>query len=959
MSYTIHYTKLKRVIAAFVTLLVGWSALYSQGVRSYCIEVSCSSRTLNSTQSILDFSWPYKTPTATNQFVYRKRKGEYKWGSKYRTLGTSDSTFSDTISTGAAYEYMIEKDNGPDGWPVYGYIYASNRMPAVTSRGTILILVDSTHKSFLSNTLRTYRNDLIGDGWNTVLKYFSPSTTVAQIKSYIYSTYSASPNTVKSVVLVGNLAVPYSGDFSASNYYPPDGHTTTSGPSHEGAWSTDLYYGDMINSTWPDSTVNNTIGARPANHNVPNDGKFDITELPNILQLQVGRIDLSEMTEFKYDVPDSNNIERELLKRYFQKNHDFKHRNVVIQERCLYANTIADVISGSPIDEHWPTNAYGNMAPLISKNVTTKVSTYLSTLNSNAYLWSFAFGAGKYNQNNAVGYTLDLASTSQQLKTVFSGFLSSYCADFDTANNFLRAPLAAKGNVLNTFWVGRPAWFFHHMGLGENIGYSSMRTQNNYDSVLSSSYGYAAALYPTTAYFGFEIHSSLMGDPAVRMQYVEPASNFYVRQDSCNNRFKLRWTAVSDTAVHTYYIFRAKHIDSTFTLIGSSSTTSYTDNSPLSGTNVYMLRAEKLQVSGSGTYYNLSQGVFDTVSTADFSTPLVDAGRDTLVCKGQYIRLGVHNNNASQVTFSWSPTANSSDTATVLTGSAGNRILIGTDTLSGCIKRDTMTISLKSTPVFETISMTGNSCNDTVNWSSTNNNGSAYNYAWTFSGANPGSSAGLGLINPSAVTYGTSGNYATTLTVKDTSTNCTNTMGLGVTVTCSALPVKWANLNCTKTDEKFWVNFNLYNSELYREIYIEALNQQHEWIRLKTLEKPEDGQYRYAFEGTQLYHGIRINSISTVGAEDILDICNWDSDGVQLNVYPNPFSGEFHIDFTSSLAFLNSSVTIYNNLGQIVYQSDYAFVNGTLSIDGSDWATGLYTLRINDGQKAYSLQFVK
>ncbi|MCC6818046.1 MAG: hypothetical protein IT245_04035, partial [Bacteroidia bacterium] len=675
-------------LLSLVTLLGSYDA-FSQAVRAYCIEVSCTVRTLNSTQSILDFSWPSRSPGSSSQYVYKKSKDAYQW-SVFKTLGTNDSTFSDTIERGKAFEYMIEKNSGPDNWPVYGYIYSGHRFEVVNDRGIALLIVDSTHKTFLENSLRTYRNDLIGDGWTTILKWVSPSTSVTDIKSYIYGQYNSNPSKVKSVVLIGNIAVPYSGNFYEYGIYPPDGHTTSSGPSHEGAWSTDLFYGDMLNLTWPDTLVNNTLGARPANRNVPNDGKYDVTELLNILQLQVGRIDLSEMTEFKYDVPDSNQIERELLKRYFQKNHDFRHKNVTIQERCLYANSFSDIITNGPPNEHWPSVSYRNMAPLIANNVTSKTTNYLSTLNSNSYLWSFAFGAGQYNQNNAVGYTVNLASSSQQIRSVFAGFLSSYNVDFDTANNFLRATLAAKGNVLNSFWCGRPSWYFHHMGLGETIGYSAMRTQSNYDSVLSAFYGFAYPLYPTFAYSPFQIHSSLQGDPTVRMQPVETITNFSVKQDSCNFRFKLSWTAPADTAVHNYQVYRSKHIDSTFTLISTTSSTSYIDNTPLSGDNIYMVRGIKLQVNGSGSYFNLSQGVFDTANTNEFSIPIANAGVDTSFCQNQYLRIGSTTNNNSNTIYTWIPAANSSDTITIIANTSGNRIVNVTDTISGCIQIDTM-----------------------------------------------------------------------------------------------------------------------------------------------------------------------------------------------------------------------------------------------------------------------------
>ncbi len=276
---------IKKIILSSILLFIQ-SILFSQAIRSYTVELNCKARVLNSTQSILEFKWHYRSPNATAQYVYRKTKERYDWGNPYRLLGNNDSSFNDTIITGRAFEYMVEKDNGPDGVPIYGFIYAANKLAVTSYRGKILLVIDSTNRSFLENEIRTYRNDLIGDGWKTTVKWVSPSTSVPEIKAYIVSQYSADPNNLKSVVLIGDIAVPYSGNYEHYTIYPPDGHTRVSGfgPSHEGAWPTDLYFGSMSPSNWKDSLVTNTFGVRPANRNVPNDGKFDVTELLNLVQ---------------------------------------------------------------------------------------------------------------------------------------------------------------------------------------------------------------------------------------------------------------------------------------------------------------------------------------------------------------------------------------------------------------------------------------------------------------------------------------------------------------------------------------------------------------------------------------------------------------------------------------------------------------------------------------------------
>ena len=59
-------------------------------------------------------------------------------------------------------------------------------------------------------------------------------------------------------------------------------------------------------------------------------------------------------------------------------------------------------------------------------------------------------------------------------------FFGSYFGDWDSPNNFLRAPLATPTYTLTSAWAGRPYWMFHHMALGETIGFSTRLTQNNF-----------------------------------------------------------------------------------------------------------------------------------------------------------------------------------------------------------------------------------------------------------------------------------------------------------------------------------------------------------------------------------------------------------------------------------------------------------------------------------------------
>jgi hypothetical protein len=77
----------------------------------------------------------------------------------------------------------------------------------------------------------------------------------------------------------------------------------------------------------------------------------------------------------------------------------------------------------------------------------------------------------------------------------------------------------------------------------------------------------------------------------------------------------INWSASADKDVIGYYVYRAPAMNAPFTKLTANMLTSTTfqDANPLAQ-DVYMVRAVKLQQSGSGTYYNLSEGIMDTIT---------------------------------------------------------------------------------------------------------------------------------------------------------------------------------------------------------------------------------------------------------------------------------------------------------------------------------------------------------
>ena len=440
----------------------------------------------------------------------------------------------------------------------------------VENRGKLVLLVDDTQASALESELVTLKEDLVADGWVVLRHDVSPDAEVPDVKAIIKADYDADPDNVKVVYIVGHVPVPYSGNMN------PDGHS-----NHRGAWAADAFYGDM-DGTWTDTTVNNTTASRTDNQNVPGDGKYDQSTLPSTLELAVGRVDLNDMPAFSLS-------ETELLRQYLNKAHAFRVTDTKVRHRALVRDRFTGYAEGFS-QSGW------RLAPLVGRdNVTAGLWEDLIT---NDYLWAYGCGGGSYTKANGVSTTTVYAVTTY--RAAFNMIFGSYFGDWDTTNNFLRAPLGNPTYGLTNAWAGRPNWFFHHMALGETTGLSfrmSTRTIYNY------------------SYQRGGVHIALMGDPALRMTYTEPPSGL-AGVSLATPEVMIAWYPASDPDVVGYYIYRSGSLDEPFTKLTESpiTETRYTDPYALNGTNVYIVRSLKLEESPSGSYYNLSVGDVVTVS---------------------------------------------------------------------------------------------------------------------------------------------------------------------------------------------------------------------------------------------------------------------------------------------------------------------------------------------------------
>lgn len=569
-----------------MTLLLPFQTLIAAGpfvlppstMAPYTLELEA---TVVESPATITIEWPKETGV-TNYQVYRKAKDASSWGSVLATVpynaGATTYTYVDTdVSVGVGYDYRVVKNNSGSPSIAYGYIYAGIKLPAIESRGKLVLVIDSTYQTTLATEINQLKTDLAGDGWTVLTHYVSRSATKPSVKAVIRADYDSDPTQAKAVLLLGKVPVPYSGQLN------PDGHA-----DHLGAWPTDQYYAEMSDEwtdveTWPNSSDSRQT-------NIAGDGKFDQSNPPSALELQIGRIDLSGMTAF------TAQTETQLLQQYLAKDHNYKHKGISPTKRGVLLDGFG-VYTG----EAFALGGWRNFSALFgSANITSSMANYFNTLATNSYAWTFAVGAGRSNSLSGLGTTSNYVTNSPQ--SVFNMLFGSYFGDWEYTNSLLKAPLASAGWGLVSIWASRPQWHMYHMALGETVGYSTRLTQNNTSLFQSLS---------TLRSYDGQVHTVLLGDPTLRADVVSPVSNVTATHTTENN-VDITWTASANSGLSGYYVYRSTDQYGSYENVTTTPVvgTTYTDTVPYAGgTYYYMVRALKLESTTSGSYYNQSQGI--------------------------------------------------------------------------------------------------------------------------------------------------------------------------------------------------------------------------------------------------------------------------------------------------------------------------------------------------------------
>ncbi|MBI1184844.1 hypothetical protein GC194_11255, partial [bacterium] len=146
--------------------------------------------------------WTVYKQNDSGRFVFKK------------TINAPDTSYTDLdVKTGERYTYLIYKEdvNHVLG---FGIITAGIESKAPFSHGGCLLVVEDSVNMQLNAEIKRLQNDIEHEGWQTQLLVVSSKKTVSEIKAEIVKAYGASDSSLAAVLLIGKIAVPYSGNMA-------------------------------------------------------------------------------------------------------------------------------------------------------------------------------------------------------------------------------------------------------------------------------------------------------------------------------------------------------------------------------------------------------------------------------------------------------------------------------------------------------------------------------------------------------------------------------------------------------------------------------------------------------------------------------------------------------------------------------------------------------------------------
>ena len=513
-------------------------------------------------------------------------------------IPATTTSWTDTnVTLGSAYEYQISRNTGSQ--TATGYVTACIRYDQSDYKGRMILVIDNSFQTSLSSEIAQLKKDLIFEGWFVEELYVNRATTwetepeIITIKNQITTIYNNAPanDKPKHLFLLGHIPVPRSGQGA----FAPDGHD-----ENKGARGADCYYAD-IDVVFTDVATYNpgTIDSKAIN--LLNDLKWDQDFIPSDLEMAFGRVDFA-------NIGGSSQTELQLLQSYLNRLHNYR---IVATGFDMEHKTAFHFGYDNSND-----GSYRSLIPLSGIN-----NVYQHTDNSIFPQWVQQTGPYQvFMQNVQIPQPSEWDQYGMNA-TIFSSD-QSYWGYWDDAQtnlyaghirNLLSKPTKCLGILYTTSAVN----LFHQTGMGETMGWSIKRIMDHNQT--NNLYQKPEQDYDTWEFWG-RTHLQYHGDPTLRLNQVIPPTNIEV---GLNNGHLITWNASTDSNIIGYHVYRSYIENGPFTRLTSAPITdlSFTDGDLTTMTRYYLVKAIKLEITGSGTYLNPSIGIMATnaLSSASFS----------------------------------------------------------------------------------------------------------------------------------------------------------------------------------------------------------------------------------------------------------------------------------------------------------------------------------------------------
>lgn len=585
----------------FYTLLVLFLTIQLQAQFNFNYNFNSNGRRVCLIQSSINAN----NPSVTIEFLDKFSNTSEPYSIKRRSLNGTNSdwvTLASNISPtslnwtdnsvllGEVYEYQVRRST--TSGDAIGHLTVGVNYDQTNYKGKMILVVDNSFQTSLAVELLQLKKDLTNEGWNVIELYVPRATTweteasVVTVKNAIVAAYNSAPINDKPthLFLLGHIPIARSGQ----NAIAPDNHDV-----NKGARGSDCYYAD-IDGVYTDTATYNPGGINSMAINLPNDFKWDQDFIPSSLEMAFGRVDFANITSFSIS-------EENLLRSYLTRLHNYR----------IVANGL-DMGEKTAFRTGYDNSNDGSYRSLIPISGASNVDYYSGSLPFPQ--WVQNNGPYQIFMQNSLIPNLNDWNTYGMDATIFSSD-QSYWGYWEEPEGFtyakIRALLAANTKCLGAIYTTTAINTFHQPAMGETMGWSCKRIMDH--NLTNNLLEKQQQSYDTSEFWN-RTHFQYHGDPTLRLFQVKPASN--LQASVLGSEITLNWNASTETGIIGYHVYKSSTEFGMYFKLTSApiSVLNYTDSS-YNATDWYMVKAIKLQTTGSGTYQNPSIGISNNVAS--------------------------------------------------------------------------------------------------------------------------------------------------------------------------------------------------------------------------------------------------------------------------------------------------------------------------------------------------------